>query len=287
MDVRRDAAIGAAITVGNVLVPTVVKQDFAHRQGGVTALTTAALTGGAALAAALAAPLAQTGLGWRGTLLLVGGLAAVAAAVWAPRLHRRHPPPPIAVGRTSVLRSPITWALAVFMGMQSLTYYALLAWLPTILRDGGASAADAGWALGLFNLLGIATAVAAPAVAGRLRDQRLLGVLVAAAWAVGLAGLLAAPTLYLLWSAVAGLAQGAGIGLALTLIVLRAGGAQSARQLSGTVQSVGYLVGAAGPLLLGGLRDASGGWSVPLAALAGAAVAMGIAAWWAGQARQL
>ncbi|MEV6812660.1 MFS transporter [Micromonospora sp. NPDC051296] len=279
--------IGAAITVGNVLVPGVVKQDFAHRQGTVTALTTAALTGGAAVAAAVAAPLAHTGIGWRGTLLLVGGLAAVAAVVWAPQLRRRHAAGTLALGGTSVRRSPVTWALAAFMGMQSLTYYALLAWLPTILRDGGVSPAGAGWALGLFNLLGIATAVAAPAVAGRLPDQRLLGVGVAAAWAVGLFGLLLAPALYLLWAAVTGLAQGAGIGLALTLIVLRARGPQSARQLSGTVQSVGYLVGAAGPLLLGGLRDASAGWSVPLAALCVAAVTMGTAAWWAGRNRQV
>ncbi|WP_433528096.1 MFS transporter [Micromonospora sp. CA-263727] len=279
--------IGAAITIGNVLVPGMVKQDFARRQGTVTALTTAALTGGAAVAAAVAAPLAHTGIGWRGTLLLVGALAAVAAVVWAPQLRRRHRAGTLTLGGGSVRRSPITWALAAFMGMQSLTYYALLAWLPTILRDGGVSPADAGWALGLFNLLGIATAVAAPAVAGRLPDQRLLGVGVAAAWTVGLSGLLLAPALYLLWAAVTGLAQGAGIGLALALIVLRAGGPQSARQLSGTVQSVGYLVGAAGPLLLGGLRDASAGWNVPLAALCFAAVTMGTAAWWAGRDRQL
>ncbi|MFR9779937.1 MFS transporter [Micromonospora sp. MS34] len=279
--------VGAGITVGNVLVPSIVKQDFRERQGRVTALTTAALTGGAALAAAVAAPLAHAGLGWRGTLLLVGGLAAVAAIVWLPQLRRRHPAPAARLGGTDVLRSPVTWQLAGFMGMQSLTYYALLAWLPTLLRDAGVPATGAGWALALFNLLGIVTAVAAPALAARRRDQRGLALLVCGAWGVGLLGLLAAPALYLLWATVTGLAQGAGIGLALALLVIRAGTPESARDLSGTVQSVGYLLGSTGPVLLGVLRDGSGGWTLPLGALCAAVALMAAASLGAGRDRQV
>ncbi|TDC40594.1 MFS transporter [Micromonospora sp. 15K316] len=279
--------IGAGITVGNVLVPSAVKQHFPRRQGAVTAATTAALTGGAALAAAVTAPLAHTGLGWRGALLVVGAPAAVAAAVWLPQLRRRHVVPALRVGGTAVLRSPVTWALAAFMGAQSLTYYAALAWLPTMLRDGGVSAADAGWALALFNLLGIATAVLTPALATRLRDQRGLGLLVCVTWAVCLLGLLAAPAWYPVWATVGGLAQGAGIGLALTLLVLRARTPESARDLSGTVQSVGYLLGATGPVLVGLLRDGSGGWVLPLTALCVAVAVMAVAALAAGRDRQV
>ncbi|MEU6205411.1 MFS transporter [Micromonospora musae] len=279
--------IGAGITVGNVLVPSAVKQDFPHRQGAVTALTTAALTGGAALAAAVTAPLAHTGLGWRGALLVVGAPAAVAAVVWLPQLRRRHVAPPLRLGGATVLRSPVTWALAAFMGMQSLTYYAMLAWLPTLLRDGGVSAADAGWALALFNLLGIATAVLTPTLAARRGDQRGLGLLVCLTWAACLLGLLAAPSWYLVWATIGGLAQGAGIGLALTLLVLRARTPESARDLSGTVQSVGYLLGATGPVLVGVLHDGSGGWRFPLTALCVAVAAMALAVLGAGRDRQV
>jgi CP family cyanate transporter-like MFS transporter len=281
------AVIGAGITVGNVLVPSIVKQDFPDRQGPVTALTTAALTGGAALAAAVTTPLAHAGLGWRGALLLVGGLAAVAAVVWLPQLRRRHVAPVVRLAGTTVLRSPVTWQLAAFMGMQSLTYYALLAWLPTLLRDKGVSAAGAGWALALFNLLGIATAVAAPALAARRRDQRALGLLVCGTWAVGLFGLLGAPSLYLLWATLTGLAQGAGIGLALALLVVRARTSESARDLSATVQSVGYLLGSTGPVILGLLRDGSGGWTLPLIALCVAVAVMAVASLGAGRDRQV
>ncbi|RKN21170.1 MFS transporter [Micromonospora musae] len=279
--------IGAGITVGNVLVPSAVKQDFPQRQGAVTALTTAALTGGAALAAAVTAPLAHTGLGWRGALLVVGAPAAVAAVVWLPQLRRRHVAPPVRLGGAAVLRSPVTWALAAFMGMQSLTYYAMLAWLPTLLRDGGVSAADAGWALALFNLLGIATAVLTPTLAARRGDQRGLGLLVCLTWAACLLGLLAAPSWYLVWATIGGLAQGAGIGLALTLLVLRARTPESARDLSGTVQSVGYLLGATGPVLVGVLHDGSGGWTFPLTTLCVAVAAMAVAVLGAGRDRQV
>ncbi|MFK3984700.1 MFS transporter [Micromonospora sp. NPDC050397] len=282
------AAIGAGITIGNVLLPSVVKQDFAHRQGLVTGLTTAAMTGGAALAAAVTGPLAHsTPLGWRGALLLLGLIAAVAALVWLPQLRGRHEAPAVRVGGAAVWRVPLVWQLAMFMAMQALTYYATLAWLPALLRDGGVSVTGAGWGLALFNVLGIGTAVLAPTLAVRRPDQRALTVAVCAGWGLALAGLLVAPSLYPVWCALGGLAQGAGIGLALALIVLRARTPESARDLSGVVQSVGYLVGSTGPLLMGVLRDSSGGWTLPLLALLVAVAAMTVAGLGAARDRQI
>ncbi len=283
--------IGAGITVGNVLVPSAVKQHFAERQGLVTGLYTAALVGGAALAAAVAAPLAHdTPLGWRGSLLVWGGLAVGGAVVWLPQLRARHEVTTTghdARVRADVRRSPVTWALAAFMGAQALTYYALLAWLPTMLQDRGVSDGGSGLALALFNLVGIATALAVPMLATRRPDQRLLGWVTCGAWAVGLLGLWLAPGAYVLWAVIAGLGQGAGISLALTLIVLRAATSETAGELSGTVQSVGYLVGATGPFVLGALRDASDGWSVPLAALVAVCTVMAAAVWVAAADRRV
>jgi CP family cyanate transporter-like MFS transporter len=275
------AVVGAGITVGNVLVPSAVKQHFAHRQGLVTGLYTAALTGGAAIAAAAGAPLAHgAGLGWHGSLLVWGGLAALGAVVWLPQLRARHDMAPArhdARARADVRRSPVTWALALFMGMQAMTFYALLAWLPTMLQDRGVSERGSSVALALFNLLGIGSALVVPTLATRRADQRWLAWATCAAWAIGLLGWLVAPGGYLVWSVVAGLGQGAGISLALTLLVLRAATPETARELSGLVQSLGYLVGATGPFVLGALRDASDGWSVPLAALVVAVALMAAA----------
>jgi CP family cyanate transporter-like MFS transporter len=299
--------VGAAIAVGNVLTPTLVKQHlagrFTHLVGVATGLYTASLIGGAAVASAISAPLADTGAGWRGALLVWAAPALLAAVAWSVLVRR-----PAGVGvpvegnvqqniqpgtrdgvredgrvRPTVTRSWVTWALAVFMGTQSLAYFAVLAWLPALLRDNGIDAQQAGLALSLFNLLGIATALVTPTLAGRMTDQRPLALSVCGLWAIGAVGLLVDPGLYLVWSILAGLAQGAAISLALALIVLRARTPDVARQLSGTVQSVGYLIGAAGPFALGALRDATNGWSASLVALLAAVTVMAIGAWGAGQ----
>ena len=279
---------GAGITVGNVLVPGVVKQDFPESAGAVTGLYTATLIGGAALASALAAPLAHdAGLGWRGSLLVWGGLAVLAGAVWLPQLRVRHRPEGRQRTGVQVWRSALAWQLAVLMGTQALAYYGMLAWLPALLQDRGVSAAAAGWALAAFNLLGIGSSLVLPGLAGRRPDQRALGPVSALVWLVCLVGLLAAPAAYPVWVVLGGLAQGAGIGLALALIVLRAGTPAVARDLSGMVQSAGYLLGATGPVLLGWLRDRSGGWQLPLLFLCATVAVMAAASVGAGRDRMV
>ena len=52
--------------------------------------------------------------------------------------------------------------------------------------------------------------------------------------------------------------------LALTMIGLRARTVQVTVGLSGFVQGIGYLIGAAGPLMLGILYGATGGWTLPI-----------------------
>jgi CP family cyanate transporter-like MFS transporter len=71
-----------------------------------------------------------------------------------------------------------------------------------------------------------------------------------------------------------GIAQGAGFALALTLIVLRSPTPLVAARLGGVAQCLGYLVAAAGPLLLGALHDLTGGWEVPTAVLVAVLVPM-------------
>lgn len=277
--------IGVAITVGNVLVPVVIKRDFADRVGSVTGLYTAALTGGAALTAALTAPVADVA-GWR---IALGGWGVLAVAAWFAWTTARHQRAGAVArrdtGRASVLRHPLAWVLALFLGCQSTLYYAMTAWLPTVLVDtAGTSEATGGAAMSLFQLIGITTTLIVPPLATRLPGQRWLATLVAALWLSSLAGLLLLPEAWPLWSVVAGLAQGAGISLAFTLVILRARRSESVAALSGLTQGAGYALGASGPLVMGVLLDVTGGWTVPLLALLGIAAALGAAGIAAGRA---
>jgi MFS transporter, CP family, cyanate transporter len=281
--------VGAAMTVGNVLLPVAVKREFHERAGVVTGIYTAALAGGAALTAALTAPVAAVG-GWRLGLAVWAPLALVAAAIWSfawrPRASSAGggagaAPAPGPVGRRAAIavwRSPVAWAVSAVLAMQSALYYALTTWLPSILtEDRGLSLGAAALAASVFQVLGIPGALLMPALLGRRRSQAGLAVAVAAGWAFVPAGFLLVPALWPAWVVLGGVSQGAGISLAFALVVLRSPDDDVVRRLSGMSQLVGYGIGAAAPLAVGALYAVTGGWTAPLLLLLALAAAMGIA----------
>ncbi|MGH9058218.1 MAG: hypothetical protein ACRDZY_01680, partial [Acidimicrobiales bacterium] len=122
--------------------------------------------------------------------------AIVALAAWAPQMGRRSG---AAAGPRRSVRlwdKRLAWQVTAFMGTQSLVYYAVLSWLPAIYQSHGLSPARAGLMLSINNLAGIPTALVAPFVASRSRDQRA-----AVAVATGLCaiGLLAGPSGLAIW----------------------------------------------------------------------------------------
>jgi len=282
---------GSAIGLGNVLLPALIKRDFADRIGLMTGLYSMALSGGAALAAGLTLPVAAAaGLDWRGALASWGVLAVLAVLVWVPRALRPDPVGTLAFraaraapGSRSVWSSPLAWAVTVVMGMQSLSFYAVNAWLPEIVVALGGTPEGGGWLLALCNLAGIAGSFVTPVLAGRMRRQRGVGLVLVALVASGLLGLALAPGAAPVWSVLVGLGQGGGISLALTLMALRARDAAHTSELSGMAQSAGYLLAAGGPLGLGLAHDATGTWTLPLLLLVGAAAVQGVAVWFAGR----
>jgi MFS transporter, CP family, cyanate transporter len=264
------AAAGAAC--GNVLLPVVVRRSFADRIGKMSALYTTSLAGVAALSAGVTVPLANAiGRGWRGGLAVWALPAFLALLVWLPQIARYQPPPAAAAARPrmrEVTRSPVTWFLTIFFGLQSVSFYVTLAWLPSVFESHGISNTDAGLLLGLCGAMAVPGALVAPRLAARWPDQRRLVAVLTTIAASGFAGLLAAPAAApLLWAVLIGVGQGALFPLALTMIVLRSGAAHLTASLSTHVQSVGYLLAASGPFLIGALHDATGSWSGPVAVL--------------------
>ena len=268
--------LGSAIALGNVLVPALVKHDLSEVSGLAMSLYTVCLTGGAAIAAAGTAALASAGLAWRPALAAAAVPAVLAVVVfiaWAwrrGRASRDDADPVLVVGQVAtVWRSRTAWQLALFLAAQSMLFYSLLAWLPVLLQDRGVPLGTSGLMLSTYNLLGIAGALAVPRLLRLGRDQRAVATVTMAGWIVGIGGLWVLPDWYLLWSVLLGVVQGAGITVALTLVVLRARDSQVARELSGMVQTTGYLLAASGPAVVGALRDGSGGWGPSFALMIG------------------
>jgi MFS transporter, CP family, cyanate transporter len=279
--------LGAAIAIGNVLLPALIKRDFAHRTGLMTGLYTMAIAGGATLAAGITVPVAQAaGLGWRAALAGWALFALVALLCWLPHVRRATRPPRTGAGqRGGLWRDPLAWQVTIFMGLQSLGYFAVASWLPAVLVDRGYAVVTAGWLLSLTSLSGIVGATLAPVLATRWRRQRGLALVITVGAAVGLVGVLLPIGLEPVAVVLLGAAQSAALGLALTLVALRAPDASHASQLSGMSQSVGYVLAAAGPFAFGALHDVSGGWTLPFVLLLALLAVQGAAGVLAGRER--
>jgi MFS transporter, CP family, cyanate transporter len=263
--------LGAAIAVGNVLIPSLIKRDFPDQVSAATGVYTAVVGIMASTAAGVAVPLAD-GLpgGWRTSLGFWAGFVLVALAVWTPQLAGKRSAPD--TGRAATpWRSPLAWECAAFMAMSACGFYTVLSWYPSILVSYGTSETAAGWLLFVFQIIGVLMSIVLPPVLTRLPDQRAVAAVSSLLAMTGYLGLLFAPGLAVLWVLVNGVAAGALFFLALAFFSLRAADPRSSAALSGMGQSIGYLVAAFGPVLFGVLHDATGGWRVPLAALAGVA----------------
>jgi CP family cyanate transporter-like MFS transporter len=194
-------------------------------------------------------------------LAAVAGLAVLARARGGGRAGADDRP-----ARRHILRDRVALQVTLFFGLQSLSFYAMLAWLPDVLRDdAGVSPVAAGSLLALAALLGAPASLVVPTLAARRPGQGRWVLAAGGLIAIGVLGLLGAPAAApVLWSLCWGLGTGVAFPLAMTLVLLRTGDVAQTGRLSAAAQSTGYLLAATGPLVVGLLRESTGGWEVSL-----------------------
>ena len=258
------AIAGLAIAVANVLIPSVVRERFPKSVAKVTAAYTSVLAISASFAAATAVPTSAWVGDWNLALMiwLVPGL--VALLLWL-RLEPVHREPEVVVsngsqGRVSITKSPVTWALFVFFGIQSLGFYAILAWLPTLLIQRGFSADAAGGLLGLATIVGVPTGLLLSANFGRVKRLDWAGFLISCVTLSGFS-LLLIPGLETFAAILIGLGQASSFPLSLTLISTSAREATRTTSVSAFVQGGGYLLSAIGTFAFSSIRELTGDWS--------------------------
>jgi CP family cyanate transporter-like MFS transporter len=278
------ALAGAAIAIVNVLLPGLVKRDFPRQVALMTGFYTMALCGGAATAAGATVPLERAFGSWSMALAAWAAPVIVVALLWLPQALNAEAP---AGGRggapqNRLWRSPLAWQVTFFMGLQSALAYCVFGWLAPILRERGMDAATAGLVVSFSVLVQTAACLLAPAIAVRGRDQRLINVVIVLLAVAGFIGCIFAPLWSVwFWAFLQGVGQGSLIAVALTIIVLRTPDSHTAARLSSMAQSFGYMMAAAGPLLVGVLRDWTGGFSaatILFLAIGAGAVAAGLGA---------
>lgn len=277
----------AGTGVGNVLLPSIVRRYFPDRVALLTAVYVCVVGVSTAVPAALAAPVAEQA-GWRVSLGLWSVSSVAAIVPWLVVLVRERHVRRADVGVVEssasgvvrrLWRSRTAVSIAVAFSASSICTYAAFAWLPEILGDvAGSTPTEAGVLLAVTGVVSVPGALVAPFLVERLRNVgRLIGAGIAS-FVLGYLGLLLAPAWSpLLWV----LLIGSGsilFPVNLVLINTRTRTHEGTIALSGFAQGVAYALGALGPLVVGLLHDASGGWTLPLLFLLAVALATTIPA---------
>ncbi|MFJ7744571.1 CynX/NimT family MFS transporter [Peribacillus sp. NPDC097295] len=266
--------VGMGISIGNVLLPVVIKDKYPQKFGLMTSVYSTSMGLIASLASGLSVPLAiGLKLGWQGALIVWGIPAVLAIVVWMYLLRlndgKGNPIRSVSLSATKIWHSPLAWQIALYMGFQSFLFYVTIAWLPEILINHGISRETAGWLLSFTQLVGLPSSFFIPVIAARLHSQVWLAFGLGLCSIIGYAGLWIGSSYPILIGSITliGIALGGNFPLALSYIGIRARNANQAAELSGMAQSTGYLLAAVGPILIGYLFDLAQEWTIPLTAL--------------------
>ncbi|WP_156450344.1 MFS transporter [Sporosarcina sp. HYO08] len=267
--------IGAAIAITNVLMPAFVKMNFANHIGLMTGIYSVAMNLTGAIATAISIPVAMaSGLGWKGSIGIWSIVAVIALVAWIPQLQKKNNSSSDSqtAKKAHLWRSPLAWQVTLFMGLQSLLFYSLVAWLPIILQDQGMTASHSGFMLALVQFTQIPFMFIIPIIAGKMKNQVPLIWITFLFMVAGLCGILFGGNLLILPSVISlGIAGAFAFALAMMFFTLKTVDAHQAADLSAMAQSFGYLLAATTPPLFGLLFDLTASWTVPLFLLIGAA----------------
>ena len=162
------------------------------------------------------------------------------------------------------------------MGSQSLIFYSFIAWLSPIMQYRGFDDKAAGYILSAYVIMGFMGSAAVPFIMKRNRTQKSTAMQLGFAYFIGIAVMMSGSCFALTFGAIllCGFCSGTMISFAMALFGLHTRDGEDASRLSGLAQSVGYLIAAVGPVLLGHIYDVWGSWTLPLGILAAIALAL-------------
>lgn len=273
------AVLGLAISVSNVLLPSLIKREFPKKIGLMTGVYSISMNLFGAIASGVSVPIAvKLGFGWQGAMGIWAILGFISSIFWLPQMKNRTKQTANVYNQktdhtVNLWRSRLAWQVTFFMGIQSMVFYVLIAWLPEILKQQGIDSDQSGWLLSVMQLALLPCTFIVPVIAGRMKEQRPLVIITTFLLLTGNIGLLYGDSnLIILWIVLLGMGGGFAFSLSMMFFGLRTENAGQAADLSGMAQSVGYLLAAIGPTLFGYLHDVTNSWNTPLLILVGASI---------------
>ena len=260
-----------AIGFANTLAAPIIKQRTPQQIPLVTGLFSLTMTVMAGIVAGVVLPLADY-VGWQWALGGWSIFGIFALVIWIFLRLRlgssSHQPSRVSAAATSDIsmwRNAFAWQIATFMGLQSLLYYTVASFLPSIWMSKGLSAVTAGQMGSVFQFMAPIAILSLTWFVNRGRPIQSLAVFAAVLNVIGLLGISYFSTdLAWLWSGVMGIGSSAIFTLSIMLFSMRTYTTNQASELSGMAQTVGYLIAFFGPLVSGWLHELTGSWDLPL-----------------------
>lgn len=266
--------IGGGIAICNVLMPALIKKDYHQKSGVVIGMYSVSMNLSGAIASGVSFPLAsQYGLGWEKALQIWAILTFIACVGWLPQVKKTKNTSTKneqTSGKSAIWTYKIAWFVTIFMGLQSLIFYVLVAWLPQILVHNGIQETRAGFLLSIVQITMLPITFVVPIIAEKQTDQKKLVLITSLFIFLGIALLMTGhPIVIVVAMVFFGMGCGSAFSLAMMFFSLRTSSVRMASKLSGMAQSIGYVLAAIGPLLFGVLFDVTKSWTISMYVLLG------------------
>lgn len=180
------------------------------------------------------------------------------------------------MNRWSPWRDRKAWIVTLLFSGQGLAYYLLLAWLPSVYEDRGLPSRTAAILFVLYNISTFPGMVGVPMLSDRIGSRRIPTLLATISFLIGAAGFAAfatTPHFLWLWPVLTGFGVAGlfGMGMLMPVDIAPPGKTGAA---AGMVLFVGYLASAAGPVVGGVIKDATGSFEEALLILPAMAIGL-------------
>lgn len=259
--------IGISIAMMNVLFPSIILANQPFRIGLLTTVYTTAMGIASSVASSVAVPIVKM-TSWKGLIVILSLLILIALVVWFPNTFHNHMTEKDEhTHSASLWKNQAAIALLIFGGLQSLLFYTGMTWLPTMASQAGVSSEAAGILASIYSLMSLPFSLTIPTLTTSLssKNRKIMLAIVSICGIAGTGMLLFQTSSFTYWLIVnilIGIAVSALFPYMLVAFSMKSHTPSQTAQLSGMVQSGGYLLAAFGPTLFGYSFDLFGSWTV-------------------------
>ncbi len=265
------ALIGGGTGCLNVLVPAFFKEYYPQKSGKLTGVYSSSLTIASATTAAVIQPISHTLSSWNGALLSFFVFPLLACLLSSLYMHSltENGKKKAEEEEKSPLFTKRNISIALYMGLQSLIFFTMLTWFPSMATSLYDFSFNSGILITVMQLSSLIPAYIVPNVTTR-KNARILSSSLAFLFAPGIILCLIGKStaVLILGTVITGLSLGSTFSMAITLCSLYGKNGKDTARIVSFGQCIGYILASFGPTGFGAVYDAQSTWTTSLIILA-------------------